>query len=88
MTLINSSIKYSAKIFHEFLPPLNINSFLLSTTGKTEISSIISALVSQKASGLKNIPIKILKLMKNDRSVNAQIITLFHYYLTLIKSLK
>ena len=65
---IQSSIKYSAKEFHEFLPPLNINSFFLSPTDKNEIIPIISALDFQKASGLISIPIKILKLMKNDIS--------------------
>ena len=40
----------------------------MSPTHKNEIISIISALDSQKASGPNNIPIKILKLMKNDIS--------------------
>ena len=31
---IQSSIKYSAKEFHEFLPPLSIKSFFLSPTNK------------------------------------------------------
>ena len=65
---IKSSIKYSAKAFHEFLPPLNINSFFQSSTDKNEIISIISVLDSQKASGPNSIPIKISKLMKNDKS--------------------
>ena len=65
---IQSSIKYSAKEFHEFLPPLSIKSFFLSPTDKNEIISIISALDSQKASRPNSIPIKILKLMKNDIS--------------------
>ena len=63
---IQSSIKYSAKEFHEFLPPLSIKSFFLTLTDKNEIISIISALDSQKVSGPNTIPIKILKLMKND----------------------
>ena len=61
-------IKYSAKEFHEFLPPLSIKCFFLSPTDKNEIISIISALDSQKPSGPNSIPIKILKLMKNDIS--------------------
>ena len=65
---IQSSIKYSAKELHEFLPPLSIKTFFLSPTDKNEIISIISALDSQKPSGPNSIPIKILKLMKNDRS--------------------
>ena len=46
---MQSRIKYSAKEFHEFLPPLNINSFFLSHTDKNKISSILFALDSQKA---------------------------------------
>ena len=65
---IQSSIKYSAKEFHELLLPLIINSFFLSPTDKNEIISIISALDSQKASGPNSIPIKTLRLMKNDIS--------------------
>ena len=65
---IQSSIKYSAKEFHEFLPPLSIKSFFLSPTDKNEIISIISALDSQKALGPNSISIRILKLMKNDIS--------------------
>ena len=38
---IQSSIKYSAKEFHEFLFPLNIKSFFLLPTGKNEISSVL-----------------------------------------------
>ena len=65
---IQSSIKYSAKTFHELLPPLTIKPFFLSPTDKNEIISIISALDSEKASGPSNIPFKILKVMKNDIS--------------------
>ena len=42
--------------------------FFLSPTDKNGIISIIYALDSQKASGPNSIPIKILKLMKNDVS--------------------
>ena len=38
---IQSSIKYSAKEIHEFLPPLSIKSFFLSPTDKNEIIAII-----------------------------------------------
>ena len=54
---IQSSSKYSAKEFHDFLSPLNIKSFFLSPTDKNEIISIISALDSQKVSGPNSIPI-------------------------------
>ena len=77
---IQSSIKYSAKEFYEFLPPLSIKSFFLSPTGKNEIISIISALDSQKASGPNSIPIKFLKLMKND--ISDQLAVLFNLSFT------
>ena len=77
---IQSSIKYSAKEFHEFLPPLSIKSFFLSPTDKNEIISIISALDSQKTSGPNSIPIKILKLMKND--ISDQLAVLFNLSFT------
>ena len=38
---VQSSIKYSAKAFHEFLPPLNTNYFYLSPSNKNELSFII-----------------------------------------------
>ena len=72
---IQPSIKYSAKEFHEFLPPLNINSFFLSPTDKNGIISVICALDSQKASGPNSIPIKMLKLIKND--ISDQLAVLF-----------
>ena len=71
------SIKYSVKKFYEFLPPLNINSFLLSPSDKNEIISIMSALDSQKASRPNSIPIKILNLMKND--ISDQLSVLFNF---------
>ena len=77
---IQSSIKYSAKEFHEFLPPLNIKYFFLSPTDKNEIISIISVLDSQKVSGPNSIPIKILKLMKND--ISDQLAVLFNLSFT------
>ena len=73
---IQSSIKYSAKEFVELLPPLNIKSFFLSPSDKNEIVSIISVLDSQKTSGPKSIPIKILKLSKID--ISDQLAVLFN----------
>ena len=77
---IQSSIKYSAKEFHEFLPPLSIKSSFLSPSDKNEIISIISALDSRKTSGPNGIPIKILKLMKND--ISDQLAVLFNLSFT------
>ena len=77
---IQSSIKYSAKEFHEFLPPLNIKSFFLSPTDKNEIISIISALDSQKAPETNSIPSKISKSMKND--ISDRVAVLLHLSFT------
>ena len=48
---IQSSIKYSTKELHEFLPPVNRHSFFLSPTDKNEIRYIIFFLDFQKAYG-------------------------------------
>ena len=78
---IQSSIKYFAKEFYEFLPPLSIKSFFLTPTDKNEIISIISALESQKASRPNRIPSKnILKLMKN--GISDQLAVLFNLSFT------
>ena len=77
---IQSSIKYSAKELHEFLPPLSIKPFFLSLTDENEIISIISALDSQKAPGPSSIPINILKSMKND--ISDQLAVLFNLSFT------
>ena len=78
---IQSSIKYFAKEFYEFLPPLSIKSIFLSPTDKNEIISIISAVESQKASRPNSIPTKnILKLMKN--GISDQLAVLFNLSFT------
>ena len=82
---IQSSIKYSAKEFHEFLPPLSIKSFFLSPTDKNEIISIISAPNSQKVSGRSSIPIKTLKLMKNDISNQSAVFLTFLLHVVLFQ---
>ena len=60
-------------------------SFFLLPTDKNEIISIISALDSPKASGPNSIPIKILKLMKND--ISDQLAVLFNLSFTCGSSL-
>ena len=47
---------------------MSTNDFFLTPTDKNEMSLIISSLDSHKSSGLNNIPVKILKLLKNDIS--------------------
>ena len=79
-----SSIKYSAKEFHEFLPPLNINSFLLSPTDKNEIVSIISVL-DYFPTILKTS--KVTPIYKKDSKLECSNYRPYPYYVTLIKSL-
>ena len=43
-TGIKSSIKYSRNKFFDFLPQININSFFINPTDKTEIKNIILSL--------------------------------------------
>ena len=89
---IQSFIKYSAKEFHEFLSQLNIKSFFLSPTDKNDIISTISSLESQKASGPNSIPIKTLKIKKND--ISDQLAVLLNlsftcsYFPTILKTSK
>ena len=67
-TGIKSSIKYSRNRFFDFLPQININSFFINPTDKTEIKNIILFLDTLKTIGPNSIPTKILKLLSNDTS--------------------
>ena len=67
-TDIQSSIRYSKNNFHDFLPPININSFFLNPTDEIEVKNIILTLNASKAVGPKSIPTKIVKLLINDVS--------------------
>ena len=60
-------MKYSRNKFFDFLPQININSFFINPTDKTEIKNILS-LDPLRSSGPNSIPIKILKLLSNDIS--------------------
>ena len=64
----NSNIKFSPKHYTDYLSHTNTNTFFLTPTDKNEISFIISSLDSHKSSGPNSIPVKILKLLKNDIS--------------------
>ena len=68
-TAIKSSIKYSRNKFFDFLPQININSFFINPTDKTEIKNIISSLDPLRSIGPKSIPTKILKLLSIDISI-------------------
>ena len=64
-TGINSSIKYSRNKLFGFLPQININSFLINPTDKTEIKNMILSFDPLKSIGPNSIPTKILKLLSN-----------------------
>ena len=64
----NSNIKFSLKHYTDYLSYTSTNTFFLTPTDKNEISFIISSLDSHKSSGSNSIPVKILKLVKNDIS--------------------
>ena len=63
-----SNIKFSPKHYSDYLSNTNTNTFFLTPTDKTEISFIIPSLDCNKSSGPYSIPMKILKLQKNDIS--------------------
>ena len=75
-TGIKSSIKYSRNKFFDFLPQININSFFINPTDKTEIKNIILSLDPLKSIGPNNIPTTILKLLSND--ISTQFAELFN----------
>ena len=59
-------IQYSIRFFkkkYDYLWPLNIKSFFLTPTDRTEVSNIISSLNQNKNDGPNITPIKILKLL-------------------------
>ena len=63
---MKSNIKFSPKHYSDYQSNTNINTIFLTPTDKSEISFIISSLDSHKSSGPNSIPVKILKLLKND----------------------
>ena len=79
-TGIKSSIKYSRNKFFDFLPQIDINSFFINPTDKTEIKNIIWSLDPLKSIGPNIIPTKILKLLSND--VSTQFAELFNLSLS------
>ena len=75
-TGITSSINYSRNKFFDFLPQININSFFINPTDKTEIKNIILSLDSLRSIGLNSIPTEILKLLSN--GISTQFAELFN----------
>ena len=64
----NSNMKFSPKHYTDYLSYTNTNTFFLTPIDKNETSFIISSLDSHKSSGPNSIPVKNLKLLKNDIS--------------------
>ena len=63
-----SNIIFSPKLYTDYLSNANTKTFFLTPTVQNEISFIISSLDSHESSGPNSIPVKILKLLKNDIS--------------------
>ena len=73
---IQSPIKHSRNNFFAFVPQIDINSFFINPTDKTEIRNIILSLDPLKSIGPNSIPTKILKLLSND--ISTQFAELFN----------
>ena len=67
-SLKKSLIIHFAKVAIVYLPPVNIDSFLITPTHISEVFNIISSLKLDKSDGPKSIPTRILKLLKKDTS--------------------
>ena len=76
-TGIQSSIKHSRNEFFDFLPQIDIKSFFINPTDKTEIKNIILSLGPLKSIGPNSISTKILKLLSND--ISTQFAELFNF---------
>ena len=76
-TDIQSSNRYSNNNFHDFLPPININSFFLNPTDEIEVKNIIMSLNPLEVIGPNSIQTKIIKLLIND--VSSQLTELFNF---------
>ena len=64
---IQSTIKFSRSKCHDFLPDIDINSFIIKPVDKTEMQNILS-LNPLKAVDPNSVPTKILKLLSSDIS--------------------
>ena len=64
-----AKVRFSNKSFDEFLQHLNGNSFFIRPTTSDEISNLILSLNESKSVGPYGLPIKIIKLLENDISL-------------------
>ena len=67
-----ANIKFSNKNFQSFLDHPNEMLLFIATTDAYEVNLTISSLNSDKSIGSNSLPIKILKLLKNDISTHLQ----------------
>ena len=65
----NAKVRFSNKSFDEFLQHTNQNSFFLRTISSDEITNLILSLNESKSVDPDGLPTKILKLLKNDISL-------------------
>ena len=64
-----AKVRFSNKSFDEFLQHRNKNSFFLRPTSSDEITNLILSLNESKSVGPNGLPTRILKLLKNDISL-------------------
>ena len=74
-----ANVKFSPKLYTDYLSNTNTNTFVLTPADKNEISFIILSLHSQKSSGLNSIPVKLLKLLKYE--ISQQLSDIFNIFL-------
>ena len=66
---IQAKIKFFKKSFMDYLYYPNEHTFLIRPTSPDEIINIITSLDSIKSTGPNSLPTKILKLLKNDITI-------------------
>ena len=73
---LKAKVRFSNKSFDEFLQHTKQNSFFLRSTRLDQITNLILSLNESKSVGPDGIPTKILKLLKND--ISLQLINIFN----------
>ena len=83
---LKAKVRFSNKSFDEFLQHTKQNSFFLRPTSLDQITNLILSLNESKSVGPDGIPTKILKLLKND--ISLQLINIFNlsFYLFIKKN--
>ena len=67
--IVKAKVRFSNKSFDEFFQNTKQNSFFLRPTSLDEITNLILSLNESKSVGSDGLPTKILKLLKNDISL-------------------